>query len=279
MKYSESIITPKMALALLQNNNVNRHVNPGRVKQYAYDMKMGKWQLNGEAIKIYEDGSLADGQHRLQAIVACNTPIKLSVITGLPKNVTIQDRGRTRNLVDSMILEGYPKSVANKDNVAIAKLHYVVHRDLSEMSNGNISDGMTKDFILRNESNLLLVASACTIKGGAKQGRISISAPIKLAMFYAINSGACDDSALKEFASVLSSGIPTRLDQSAAIVCRNDIISGAIQIKQGGTTTRAKAVFKVEKALSDFLSGYPRKVTYGNWIEPIYSSLEVNKNA
>lgn len=275
MNYSEMTITPELAEKWLENNSINRRINRGRVKQYAYDMMTGKWQLNGEAIKVYTDGSLADGQHRLAAIIETGKPVKMCVITDVPKGVTVQDRGRTRSTIDSMILEGYPKDLANKDNVAVAKLHYAVSIN---GNHNNVSDGMVRDFLLRNEEKILSVQSVTRSHGKLEKGRINISAPVKLAMFYALNSQACTTSDLKDFVDVLRTGIPTKLCQSAAIVCRNDIISGAIAAR-GATQERIIAVFQVEKALSDFLNEYQRKITYGRWTTPIYSCLEVNKEA
>lgn len=271
MEYKILTITPSDAERILQKNNVNRTLSPGRVSQYAYDIKNGLWQLNGEAIKFYEDGSLADGQHRLAAIIKANTPVTTTVITGLPNTVTIQDRGRNRSVTDSMQLEGMSKTLANNTVVGITKLHYNVQQNKT-----NVSDGMVKDFISKNEAVLLKLLSVVP-KNTRKTKSVNVrSAPILLACFYALNSKECSIEQIADFLDVLHCGIPKLLTQTAAIICRNDILSGAINTC-GSSQSRAKATRQIEKAIYDFTNQYPRKVTYNNWNDPIYSNHINNK--
>ena len=62
--------------------------------QYAADMKAGRWQLNGEAIKFDKNGHLLNGQHRLHAVVRADTTIQMLVISGLdPETRTTMDSG------------------------------------------------------------------------------------------------------------------------------------------------------------------------------------------
>ena len=271
MEYKVKTITPSDAARILEKNKVNRALSLGRVQQYAYDIKNGLWQLNGEAIKFYEDGSLADGQHRLAAIIKANTPITTIVITGLPNTITIQDRGRNRNITDSMQLEGMSKTLASNTVVGIAKLHYLI-----QQSKTNTSDGMVKDFINKNEAILLKLLSSAP-KNTRKTKSVNVRcAPVLLACFYAVNSKECSAEQIADFLDVLHCGVPTSLTQSAAIICRNDILSGAIQIG-GSSQYRVKATKQVEKAIYDFVNQYPRKVTYSNWDESIYSNHINNK--
>ena len=271
MEYKVKTITPSDAACILEKNKVNRALSLGRVQQYAYDIKNGLWQLNGEAIKFYEDGSLADGQHRLAAIIKANTPITTIVITGLPNTITIQDRGRNRNITDSMQLEGMSKTLASNTVVAIAKLHYLI-----QQSKTNTSDGMVKDFINKNEETLLELLSVVPKNMRKTKSVNARSAPVLLACFYAVNSKECSIEQIADFLDVLHCGVPKALTQTAAIICRNDILSGAIQIA-GSSQYRVKATKQVEKAIYDFVNQYPRKVTYSNWNEPIYSNHINNK--
>ena len=234
-------------------------------------MKLGRWQLNGEAIKIYDDGTLADGQHRLKGVMLANTPIKMTVITELPKDITIQDRGRSRSVSDQLAVEGMAKTIANTKNVAVAKLHYYVQKGFSV-----VSDGLIVDFLKKHELLLQSLAGLCHC-GGKKDGRIKIdSAPIKLAVLYAINSEEYPYDTAADFLRILKTGIPDNMSQTAAIVCRNDILGGAINVN-GGSGERGSAVIKIEKALFDFNNGYQRKVTYQSWKTPIYSNHKNNK--
>lgn len=100
-------ITPEIAERLLKNNVNNRPINTSRVKALAQDMALGKWGLNGETIKIYNDGTLADGQHRLSACVMSGVPFQTYIVRNLQKEVlpTI-DCGEKRSLVHSLKMKG-----------------------------------------------------------------------------------------------------------------------------------------------------------------------------
>lgn len=100
-------ITPEIAERLLKSNVNNRPINTSRVKALAQDMALGKWGLNGETIKIYNDGTLADGQHRLSACVMSGVPFQTYIVRNLQKEVlpTI-DCGEKRSLVHSLKMKG-----------------------------------------------------------------------------------------------------------------------------------------------------------------------------
>jgi hypothetical protein len=86
-------------------------------------MQRGEWELNGETIKIADDGTLLDGQHRLEAVLHSGATIESVVVRGLPMIAqdTI-DTGRRRRLADVLSLEGYP------DANALAAALNVLHR-------------------------------------------------------------------------------------------------------------------------------------------------------
>lgn len=99
MDIRQETITPEMAQEYLKFNTENyRSLNKLRVISYSNDMKAGKWQLNGEAIKFDTEGKLIDGQHRLQAIVRANVPVKMLVIRGIQEGVNLYDIGSTRSM-------------------------------------------------------------------------------------------------------------------------------------------------------------------------------------
>ena len=100
-------ITPEIASKLLETNFNNRPINNGRVKALAKDMLMGKWEINGETIKIYEDGTLSDGQHRLSACVEANIPFKTYIVRNVSKNaLTTIDCGEKRSLLHGLQMKG-----------------------------------------------------------------------------------------------------------------------------------------------------------------------------
>lgn len=274
LNYSEEIITPDMARLYLQNNRANRKISEGRVRQYAEDMLCGDWRLNGECIIFYEDGSLANGQHRLNAVIKADKSVLFSVLRDIPLAAAVQDRGRTRSVSDAFVMLGMDAALANNRTVAAAKLHFVIQ----DHGNRNSSDGKIRRFIERNAEILTFIRSV-TMRGGGERGRVNVdTALICLPCFYALNCGAASKEQVAAFLRVLRTGIPENMSQSAALVCRNDILSGSLPIT-GGASERIKSEYAIERALYDFCNAIERKRTYSTGQKPVYSILEINKNA
>lgn len=100
-------ITPELAEDLLTRNTHNRSPVQARIEQYAADMRKGDWVVNGEAIKISDDGVILDGQHRLAAICEAGVPVQTLIITGLPSQAQeTMDQGRARSFGDALKLRG-----------------------------------------------------------------------------------------------------------------------------------------------------------------------------
>jgi len=111
----KTTITPRMAAEFLANNTHNRKINSDRVANYARDMKSGRWPYNGETVKIAVDGTIIDGQHRLEACVLAGTPFHTELIQGLPMSVQATvDTGRGRSVGDAFTLNGelYSRNLA-----------------------------------------------------------------------------------------------------------------------------------------------------------------------
>lgn len=108
MKAQIEMITPAFARQALDQNPMNRSISNITVERYAREMKEGRWNNNGQPIIFAEDGTLLDGQHRMQAILHAQEPIGMWVIRGVPKeNFVTIDTGRVRNLSDVLNIEGY----------------------------------------------------------------------------------------------------------------------------------------------------------------------------
>ena len=70
------LITPEIAEAWLTQNNNNRPVSAGVIRKYARDMRADKWLFTGDAIRFDKNKNLIDGQHRLMACIAAETPFR-----------------------------------------------------------------------------------------------------------------------------------------------------------------------------------------------------------
>lgn len=110
-------IDPNMAAQWLEFNTNNRTLDQNTVEKFASDVAARRWSLNGETVKFDREGRLIDGQHRLSAIVAANTPARMMVVTGLePESQMTVDIGRIRSTGQQLSLMG----IANGNELTAA---------------------------------------------------------------------------------------------------------------------------------------------------------------
>ena len=129
MNIEMTTITPPMATLFLANNVSNRKLNQDHIDFLADQMLSGKWQKNGQTIVIADDGTLMDGQHRLNAIIKADIPAELGLCTGVPKTAmpTI-DNGKSRTTTDILTMNGWAN--ASLIGSAINLLHKFDHKQM-----------------------------------------------------------------------------------------------------------------------------------------------------
>lgn len=105
------LVTPARARELLKKNSNNRHISERAVNHYIRQIKAGEWQFNGDTIRIAEDGTLLDGQHRLEAIIKTGHTLECIIVYGLKKTAMMTiDSGRSRKVADYLKIIGIEKS-------------------------------------------------------------------------------------------------------------------------------------------------------------------------
>lgn len=103
------LITREIARKWLTVNPVNRAIRRGNLERLMGALKAGSWaHVNGETIVFADDGTLLDGQHRLQAVVETGIPITSLVVWGVDagKRGTL-DTGSMRAMGDYFAMRGY----------------------------------------------------------------------------------------------------------------------------------------------------------------------------
>lgn len=105
-------VDPETARQWLENLNThNRADQDDRVTALARDMANGSWLFNGDTVRfaVGENGPfLADGQHRLKAIVRSETTQPCIVVRGLPAAAQeVIDTGKVRTFGDTLKLDGW----------------------------------------------------------------------------------------------------------------------------------------------------------------------------
>lgn len=132
-------ITPKKAREYLEANTDNyRGMRKAKIHQYARSMREGNWLVNGESIKFSKDGTLLDGQNRLQACVEAGKPFKIFVMRGIdPKAVETMDTGAVRSVKDHLKRRGY----TNVASLAAAARWCWLYEHDSLLGAGAVSSG------------------------------------------------------------------------------------------------------------------------------------------
>lgn len=102
-----AIITPALAENLLGTITKQRPRMTRLVNRIASDIRDGRWVYDGAAILFDTSFSLINGQHRLAAIVAANTPVVARIEWGVsPDAFEVVDGGISRQNRDVLSVEG-----------------------------------------------------------------------------------------------------------------------------------------------------------------------------
>jgi hypothetical protein len=100
-------ITPAKAAAMLAANTSNRPLSKAVVRSFAEAIRRGEWMVTHQGIAFDTDGVLADGQHRLAAIVEADQPVDVLVVSGVDAaTFDVMDVGKRRNAADVLAIEG-----------------------------------------------------------------------------------------------------------------------------------------------------------------------------
>lgn len=137
------LVTPEMAQEWL--NTTQRNIDAGKFRQrpisqltvdrYSRDILLGMFPSIPQTVAIDCEGNVADGRHRLTALVQTGLTLQLNVSTGWPQRIKC---GSTwMNLID-FIDRNRPRSVSSQlvvgHNLQNATYHAAVARAIAEIS-------------------------------------------------------------------------------------------------------------------------------------------------
>lgn len=248
MSETKMTITPQIAEVFLEKNTKNRPIRNNRVAQYARDIKSGHWGYSTDPIAFFRDGTLANGQHRLMAIIKAETPAVMKVEYDVPDDAVF-DRGHGRSALDIIHFnDQIPDNL--KNNVCSILINNLFRKS----GLGVITDSERIQFI-KDYPEALSDTVTLVQTGGAN--KICKKAGVSVAVFLALVSGEQYDD-LKSFLSCVNSGFTTGMEQSSAIVLRNYIYSHPA----GGSAAINALENVTEQAIWDFCRRIPRKRKY-----------------
>jgi hypothetical protein len=234
------IINAQTAKKYLEENKCNRPIKQRLVDQYAADMKAGNWGFTHQGIAFSADGTLLDGQHRLEAVVLSNAKIKMVVTRGVDSSVQlVMDDHAKRTAGDALSLIRGEKITARYIAAIRAAVELTSKRarsvqPLTKQELNNVFDTFKPavDFVLlKMQSNEKGTTSAPVI--GA----------ITLAWFY-----VKDLARLESFCKILCGSMPEGEDDKAAKVLREFLLKTGMQ----ATSQRQDGFLKTQRAIVAF---------------------------
>ena len=254
----EEIITPKMAAEYLKKNESNRPLKLEAIRKYAKDMKEGRWELSDQGISFREDGTLANGQNRLEAIIRANIPVHMYVTYDVPNSTNIYDRCVKRSCSDTLHMMGYRG--ASSTNLGVGTINFL----FSLAGTRNASDSVISDFVEENHNDLNAAVSLVA-KGNGKH-RVCRKAVISAAAFCALSCGVSEDT-LERFFIVANSGFGNGVEESPAIVLRNYMLQ---DYSTKDFSCKREAFVIATNAIRDFSKAKPRTRKYDSNADAAY---------
>ena len=249
MEFKVMTVTPELAKEWLTKNiENNRNKSRSKIDAYAKDMRAGRWQLNGEAIRFNQSGKLVDGQNRLSAVIQAGVPVEMCVIIGVSDEVNIYDCGWLRR----------PEHVLQMKGVYANHRHFAAARVLFGLISERVSVGEVTQFV---EENIEALSDAMALSAKRyNNDRILQRANITAAAWVFIVNGY-DRGAIDRFFDIATSGFYTDNKETAAIAFRNYVIGGKSQVWLS-KRYRMTDFDACCKAFTDFVGGKPRKKPY-----------------
>lgn len=243
MRTEEKLVTPEMAELWLTKNKRNRAINSKRVDSYAQEIQAGNWYLHHQGIGFYEDGSLADGQHRLAGVVKAGVAVKMLVSWGIPDESGLMiDGHQQRRAHQSIKISGLADWVG-KDEVSIARSMIII--------------GSPKD--IGNRATLTGIINYCeahkqsimfAVDATAQQRRLITNAKLRAAVACAWYYENPDR--LREFCAVMTTGMAQGERDKAAIMAREWMISDrAASVGAGAAFGAVKRIMRAIKAFCE----------------------------
>ena len=238
MKVSIENVTPTKAKAWLLKNNKNRKLSQTTVNYYSSEFSAERWQETGESIKFFDDGEVADGQHRLMAIIQSGCSVTMLVVRGLAREAMYAiDTGKKRTVADILHLHS---GVADS-NVKCAAARQIVSLCF-HYQNYTLGAGLT-EIVLKKFSEEIQYVSY----------RMAKFKPARNAWVHgAVAFGMKSHPELKGFADILGSGEDAKRGNPALSV-RNWLIGGTSM--HLGKSYKAGAYECLFNAMSAYVRG------------------------
>lgn len=241
-------ITPSEAAELLCRNATNRTLSRSHVDRIARDISADRWVFDGSPIRILNDGTLGDGQHRLAACVQAGKPIDVMVVSGLDAtSIETVDSGRKRTLSDRLRMRGIARSTSLA--VVLNGLWGLAHSDMSATPTPSEALRM-----LERYNDLPEFVSVHALPSGMR----FLARPAMVFGFVGHKTGNND--AAEKWLQAFKNGVPSRVDGCPAHALRETLIRAQQNRQSIGGQAIARTMRLSCRAWIAMRTGAPLKV-------------------
>jgi len=260
-------VTPKIAELWLDANRTNREFRPTNFAKIVADMRADAWTYCVAPICFYADGDLADGQHRLWAIIETGKSYWFDMVYDLSREDGLNiDTGLKRDLVDNARISGRDDELS-KTIISTARA-----MEFGTCSHAALSNNTTLAIVNKHREAALFAASHVRRKS------LLCGSVVLAAVGRAYEAGV-DHDKLMRFCAVLGSGLYNNEGETAGIAIRNYLLTkGALA---SSSALWSDTFYKVQNAIAAFAAGHKRTTvrSVGEETYPLRKALKPMKKA
>lgn len=259
------LITPELAAQYLATNTVNRPLKDLSIGRFAADMLAGKWRPTHQGIAFYTDGRLADGQHRLHAVIRSGVSVYMAVTRGLPVDAALVIDGVVTRTARDCIQIGALVSTGEKSSITseVIATARVLMSFLQEQPRAidYISVPQVQDYCAHYEEGIRDVIDT------SRPRRSHITHRVLWANVYAAAYRGESEKRLVEFLACMTTGQVNSDEDNAALRLREWMLTNPVNPRTPMATS-----LRIQNALRAFLRRAPIAKLYAapklSWFAP-----------
>lgn len=250
-------VTPAMAVEWLSDRwGEQRTVRGGHVQKLLHDMQSGNFKVSPDAI-LRIKGKLANGQHRLEALVLYGKPVKFLVMESNDEELyKVIDDGMRRTTGDALIGMKFAQRIPSVARLVLAyEANSVKRYALSAADHHRVGSGFKSKFVYTKSELIDYCQANSSVLSDAAELVDPLYAKSALLRWsiagalYCIATSRGEQSKVKQFLTEVFIG---GADETAAIDLRNRLI----QIKGSKSKNTSAYVFAITiKSYNSFLKG------------------------
>ncbi len=244
MTHQFILVTPELARDYLTRNKSNRRLRQNIVSKYAQDMRDGLWKQTHQGLAFYSNGDIADGQHRLHAVIQSGSSIPFLVSFDVPDDARIAiDQNASRTILDAFSICGESEWWADKNAIAVCRSLM-----MKDGSDTKYSASVVRRYALTHESKIRPIVGL--FKGKRKAvTNASLTSCYVLAAYHGVSIDV-----LVRFEQCLISGLVKDESEHAAIRFREFLLHNRGVWSSG---IRTQTMRRAQRAIQAFEKGQP----------------------